>query len=449
MTDSSTTTASAIEIAAAVHRGAHTPVDVVRSVLQRVEAHVALGALHEVFAQEALAAAARLADRADLATLPLVGLPILIKDNVPVAGHPTRDGSQATSAEPASDDHEVVRRLRAAGVIIIGSTRVPELCIRASTGHHPQPMEPAARVRWIIWRLGGSGGRRHRAGRARRRRHGLDTYPGSEHRVVWHQAWSWCGASRSGLRLLGRHGRVRLPLATTVADAALVLSVMAAAPALASVAEPAAPLRIAVAFNTPSFLVRLHPTWRRALSATAGALREAGHSVKYTRFPYPVNPLPLFARWFAGVADDARGLDPDLLEPRTRRHVHLGRVAQRRGWMKPQDAERLAATTRQFFTQYDILLTPMLARTAPYARQWHRRSWLRNIWSNLRYASYAALCNMLGWPAASIPAGVDVAGGMPMAVQAVAPLGGEAALLGLAAQLERLRPWPRTAPAGE
>jgi len=53
---------------------------------------------------------------------------------------------------------------------------------------------------------------------------------------------------------------------------------------------------------------------------------------------------------------------------------------------------------------------------------------------------------MLGWPAASVPAGIDSVSGMPTAVQLVAAPSGEATIFGLAAQLERLRPWPRHAP---
>jgi amidase len=44
----------------------------------------------------------------------------------------------------------------------------------------------------------------------------------------------------------------------------------------------------------------------------------------------------------------------------------------------------------------------------------------------------------------SVPAGLDPRG-LPLAVQLVAPPGGEGQLLALAAQLEQLRPWPRVA----
>ena len=437
---------SAVEIVAAVHRGTLSPVETVRTALQRAEAHAALGALQELFADEALRVAGELARRSDLATLPLAGLPMLIKNNVSVAGYPVRDGSQATSTEPAAADHEVVRRLRTAGAIILGSTRVPELCIWATTDsafgitRNPwnQQFTPggssggsaAAVAAGIVPVAHGNDGMGSiRIPAANTGLFGIKPGRGVVPAEIGKDSWG--GVAENG------------PLATTVADAALVLSVMADRPTLAKIVEPAAPLRIAVAGNSPSFLVRLHPAWRHALDATADALREDGHHVQNTRFPYPLNPMPLFARWFAGAAADAADLDLHLLEPRTRRHVQLGLRAQRKGWVKARDAEFLSATARQFFTGYDVLLTPMLARAAPHAVEWHRRAWLSNIWSNLHYAPYAALWNVLGWPAASIPAGIDPRTGMPTAVQAVALPGGEALLLGLAAQIERLRPWPR------
>ena len=79
------------------------------------------------------------------------------------------------------------------------------------------------------------------------------------------------------------------------------------------------------------------------------------------------------------------------------------------------------------------------------ARAWAQLGWLANVWSNARYAPFAAPWNLAGWPAMTVPAGLDP-DGLPVAVQLVAPPGGEARLLAVAAQLERARPWPRTAP---
>jgi amidase len=58
--------------------------------------------------------------------LPLLGVPVAVKDDIDVAGQLTTYGSDALST-PAAKDAEVVSRLRAAGAVIIGKTNVPEL----------------------------------------------------------------------------------------------------------------------------------------------------------------------------------------------------------------------------------------------------------------------------------------------------------------------------------
>jgi amidase len=93
-----------------------------------------------------------------------------------------------------------------------------------------------------------------------------------------------------------------------------------------------------------------------------------------------------------------------------------------------------------------VLITPTLAMPPVQAARWGRRSWPRVFAANVRYAPYSAPWNHAGYPAVSVPAGVHPRTGTPLAVQLVAPDGGEQLLLGVAALLERLAPWPRVAP---
>ena len=114
---------------------------------------------------------------------------------------------------------------------------------------------------------------------------------------------------------------------------------------------------------------------------------------------------------------------------------------------EPVDSHR--AVVEAFFGDYDLLITPTLATPGPKAIEWHRKSWFANIWSNIRYAPFQATWNLLGWPAASVPAGWHSTADVPLGVQLVAPpredAAGEALILGVALQLERLRPWQRIA----
>src|SRR5918999_930425 len=119
---------TATEIAAAVRAGDATAHEVTRAHLDRISAiDGELGAFVRVRADAALDEAAAIDARADRAELPLAGVPIGIKDNVPVAGEPMRRGSAATPDVPQENDHPLVGRLRAAGAVIVGSTNLPEL----------------------------------------------------------------------------------------------------------------------------------------------------------------------------------------------------------------------------------------------------------------------------------------------------------------------------------
>src|SRR5699024_7453583 len=168
----------------------------------------------------------------------------------------------------------------------------------------------------------------------------------------------------------------------------------------------------------------------------------AGHHMVLAKFPYPKNPAPMFARWFAGAANDARYLDADLLELRTRVHAQIGEGMLQAGLVRGEDAHDSAAQAGRLLRGAAVLLPPALADFAPRAERGRNKSCATNFWVNTAYAPFAAPWTMIGWPAASIPAGVDVATGLPLAVQAVAKPGGEKLLLDLAAQFEALHPWP-------
>ncbi|MDT0440925.1 amidase family protein, partial [Streptomyces doudnae] len=108
--------------------GAVTSDELVRQSLRAITASQStLNAFRVVLTEQALADAAK-ADTARAAgkQLPLLGIPIAVKDDVDVAGVPTRFGTDG-STRVASADAEVVRRLKAAGAVIVGKTNTCEL----------------------------------------------------------------------------------------------------------------------------------------------------------------------------------------------------------------------------------------------------------------------------------------------------------------------------------
>jgi len=441
---------TATEIAAGVRSGALSAKDVVAEAMARIAANdQQLGAFQVVRAEKAEAEAAEVAGRSDLAQLPLAGVPIAIKDNVQVAGEPMRNGSPLTSDEPQSADHPVVARLRAAGAVIVGITRVPELCVFAVT----DSAFGITRNPWDLSRTpGGSSGGSAAAVAAglvpvAHAADGMGSIripagccglvgikPGGGVVPAHLGPNDWYGMAENG------------PLATTVADAALVLSVMAARPELAEVHEPDRTLRIGVSTRPPINGVRPDIEHLRAVVRTVRRLEAAGHHVERVDPPYPKNPLPVLARWFAGTALDAEGLDRSQLDPAVRAHAALGDRALAHNLVKDTDRDAFRAQLADYFADLDLLITPTLANPPIEAARWGQRPWPRVFAANARYAPYPAPWNYAGYPAASVPAGVHPRTGTPLAVQLVAPDGGEQLLLSVAALLERLAPWPRLAP---
>ena len=438
---------TATEIAAAVRSGDLDPVEVVREALLRISSEGgALGAFQVVRGEKAVAEALSLSQRSDLSTLPLAGVPIAIKDNIPVAGEPMRDGSQATSAVPQTTDHVLVRRLREAGAIVVGITAVPELCVFGATdsafGITRNPWDTrytpggssggsaaAVAAGLVPIAHGNDGMGSIRIPSANCGLFGLKPGAGVVPQDIGIDAWF--GMSENG------------PLATTVADAALMLSVMSGRTFEA--VEPATPLRIAIAAKPSSPLAKLDPEWARGLAETAAALKAEGHTVTEVDFPYKTGTIPLLARWTAGTATDADGLDAAKLEPRIRTHARIGRLL--RGQVKQKHVDAQVTAAESFFADFDLLITPTLAQSAPEAIEWSKKSWLANMIANVSYAPYPSVWNFVGWPAASVPAGFHAQNTRPLAVQLVTPPGGEALIISVATQLERVRPWPRTAPA--
>ncbi|MET7683234.1 amidase family protein [Streptomyces sp. NPDC005423] len=438
---------TAAEIAAAVRERRATPREVVAEHLARIERlDGRVGAFRVVRAEAALAEADALAGRSDLAELPLAGVPLAVKDNLAVRGESNRVGSAATPDTPAGEDHVTVARLRAAGAVVVGLTNVPELCVFGTT----EGAYGTARNPWDLSRTAGgsSGGSAAAVAagmvpialgndgmgslRIPAANCGLVTIkPGSGTVPAGISDGDWFGMSENG------------PLATTVEDARLMLSVLAGTEFVRH-DEPAA-RRVAVSVRSPLLGVAVGKPYTAAAQEAARLLAGAGHRVLRADPPYPPSlSTTSLAHWTAGTSVDAASLDPSALARRTRVHAALGRrfVA---GVRKGRSRELLRGRLEPFFTEHDVLLTPTLARRSPKAGPWHERGWLRNVLANTAYSPMTPPWNLTGRPAMSVPFGT-LPSGAPCAVQLVGRPGSEAELLDLAEQLERLRPWQRTAP---
>jgi len=444
--------ASAKQIARAVRRGDTSATAVVADHLDHIRvADPVVNAFRVVRGFEAAAEAEIVDDQPELGSLPLAGVPIAVKENTPVTGVPTWHGSAAVREPVADADHEVVRRLRGAGAIVLGTTRMPEMGIFATTDDDTA----VTRNPWRTDRTaGGSSGGSAAAVAAGMvpLAHGNDGLgsvripaaccglvgikPGRGVVPSKMGATDWFGLVEHGI------------LATTVSDAATGFAVLAG-----RASEPLVPpgrLRVAVSVRSPVLGVRADAGSRRALASTARVLVGLGHDAVRTDPVYPASTgFRGVVTWFAAAYRDAEeaGVDVSALQPRNRRHVALGAHAWRRGLVREDDRTAFRDRCRDWFAtgSYDVLVTPALAGPPPAAAQWSTRSWAANMLTCIRYAPYAAAWNFAGFPAVVVPAGTRE-DGLPSAVQLVGPPGSELLLLAVAGQLELSAPWRRYAP---
>lgn len=437
----------ALAIARAVQDGKVSPVEVVQAHLAQIDRlEPRIRAFQVVLADQALAEARSLAARSGLAGLPLAGVPVAVKDNVDVAGVPTRHGSAATPAAAAPADDELVRRLRAAGCVIIGKTQMPELAIWPFT--EPEAYH-AGRNPWDTGRtpggstggggaalaagmaalaLGSDGGGSIRIPAACCGVVGLKPGPGVVP-LAGGMHSHWCGMTVFG------------PLARTVGDAAAALDVLAGTAARATPAGPERPLRIAYCAAAAAVGARLAEPVRAAVEDTAAALGEAGHQVVRARPPIPASlGLRFMPRWLAGIAQDAADLPAGALEERTATMVRRGERMARK--VKPASADPFAARAARWISGFDALIMPTLTRPAAPVGNWAGKGWFRTAFSVGNWVCTTPW-NLAGLPAISVPA---PGGELPVGIQIVAGAGGENMIVSIAAELERLRPWPQLAP---
>jgi len=442
---------------------------VTEACLDRIaERDPALNAFSVVLAGEARAQAARLdADRA--AGNPsgaLHGVPVAIKEELDVAGCVTTFGGRANST-PAAHDGEVVRRLRAAGAVVIGKTRMPEFGQWPFTesvdgGHTHNPWDPtrtpggssggtavAVAAGMVPVGIGGDGGGSIRIPAACCGIFGLKPERGRVTSAPMEHLW-WA---------LGTAG----PLSRTVLDSAIVYDVIRGAtpndrysapdPATTfteAVRTPVARLRVGWSTRPVTRGLRPDPQHVQAVRDTAQLLADMGHDVHEVDPRYPDPTLAFVPQFFAGVRAEADLVEQfSHLERRTRQVYRLGAWVGRPVLERALRAgERVAEKANRVFDHVDVLLTPTIAHRPGQIGRLDRGGPVTAALRSMQMIAYTALWNVTGNPAASVPAGMGD-DGLPLAVQLVGRRSEETTLLGLAAQLEELRPWQMPAMRAE
>ena len=458
--------AGAAKQAEMVRAGEVSPRELVQLCLDRIERlDPQLNSFRKVLAEKALLEAEQAEARLKSGEeRPLLGVPVAIKDEVDVAGEINTHGTDAF-AEPAKQDSEVVRRLRAAGAIVVGLTLLPEMAIcgfteSATYGVTRNPWNPqrspggssggsaaAVAAGLVPIASAGDGGGSIRLPAASCGLFGLKPQRGrislAPHREFWN------GLSVNGC------------LSRNVVDTALWLDITAGGseepgapqPPRRSFVEAARtpPGKLRVAWSTKPPRAAAPPTVdgivRDAVAEMAGVLSGLGHDVAERDPDWGGVGNNITPRFLRGVSDSiAEVPHPERLERRTRGFGRLGRMLpeglfQRALAGRDADAARINA----IFDSYDVLMTPVMGGTAIPVRRWEGQGALRTVLGMSRFYPYCIPWNHLGNPAMSVPAGI-APDGMPLAVQIVGRPGDEATLLSLAAQIETERPWAGNRP---
>jgi amidase len=453
---------SAADLVRRIAAGDATARDAVEASLARIERrNPAVNAFSVVLADRARADADRLdADRAAGGPLgPLHGVPVAIKEEIDVAGCVTTFGGRGNST-PATEDGEVVRRLRQAGAVVVGKTRMPEFgqwpftesvdggITRNPWDHGRTPggssggSAVAVALGMVPVAIGGDGGGSIRIPAACCGLFGLKPTRGRVTSAPTSHLW-WA---------LGTTG----PLSRTVLDSALVYDVIrgnvagdmftAPEPSTSFIAAAGTdPGRLRIGWSVKSVMrgVRPAPEHVAAVEETARLLTGLGHEVREVDPDYPDATLAFIPQFLAGVRAEADAVEHhDRLEPRTRLVCQLGRPVGRGVVDRVMAAgERVAQRANRVFDDVDVLLTPTVPGRPRRVGVLTGTRPVRVALASTRMIAWTSLWNVTGNPAASVPAGLG-ADGLPLAVQLVGRIGDEPTLLGVAAQLERTRPWP-------
>jgi amidase len=385
--------------------------------------------------------------------LPLLGVPIAIKDDVDVAGELTTWGTAAHGPAKVRDA-DVVRRLRGAGAIVIGKTNVPEMTIWPFT---ESATFGVTRNPWDLTRSpGGSSGGTAAAVAAGLAPFGLGSDGGGSIRTPA----TWCGLygikpQRDRVPLAPHDDAwqgliVNGPITRTVEDAVLFLDVTAATPLRDGgfvAAAARTPVRLRIAFSTKSPLglaARVGTEQRGAVTEAVALLRSLGHHVVERAPDYAAMAAGwnVMARYLRGIHDDVATMPhPDRLEPRTRSMARAGsRISDRRIATVRAREVALTARVNAIFDDADVVLTPGTATGPPRVGAFTKRGAFVTVNATMGRSPFQAIFNATGQPAAVVPWGLDGTG-LPTSIQLVGRPSDEATLLALSAQIEEAHPW--------
>ncbi len=457
----------ATALAIAIRRKSLSPVELVDALFERIAKLNPVLKAFIVLTEEAARDQARRAEQAVMAgdaLGPLHGVPVTIKDFIDVAGLATTYGSHIFKDNVVARDAVVVERVRAAGAIVIGKTTAPDFGWKATGDSR---LTGDARNPWSLAHTPGGSS----AGAAASVAAGLGPLAvGTDGAGSIRVPASFCGI----VGFKASYGRVPQPgqspaqtshtgpMARTVADAALLLKVLAGPVGCDPVTLPMPPedypalldagiagRRIAYSPDL-GFATGIDPEVAARCHEAALALADAGAIVEEAT-PNWGDPSPIMldmwpAIWAGRVGDRLEAfrdrLDPGLVActeeglrqpPETFVRAQMRRVT----WCEQ---------TYRFFERYDFLLTPSVAVPALEIGRLQPRGAREHPWNWLSWAPFSFPFNLAWNPAITVPAG-HADDGRPIGLQIVGRRLDDTGVLQAAAAFEQIRPWAQLRPA--
>jgi len=449
---------TATELVDAFRRKTLSPVDVTAAVLKRIEAlnpvFNAFNLVSENALSEARASEARW--RAGQPKGLLDGVPVSIKDLLLTQGWPTLRGSKTIDPKgPWNDDAPATARLREHGAVLLGKTTTPEFGWKGVTD---SPLTGITRNPWNKAKTpGGSSGGAAAAVAAGMGPLAVGTDGGGSIRIpcgftgIFGIKASFGRVPAWPLSPFGTVAHVG-PMTRSVADAALMLNVLALPDARDWHALPYEPrdwrtgldqgvADLRIAYSPDLGYAKVDKEIREIVGKAVAVFEDLGAKVE-EKNPGFEDPAPLFmTHWFSGAAFLLRGIPKDkrkLIDPGLLEMAAQGEKVSAHEILEAQlKRAALGAHMNLFHRDYDLLVTPTLAIPAFDAGKEVADRMLQSRWTD--WTPFSFPFNLTQQPAASIPCGLTAAG-LPVGLHLVGPRYADALVLRAARAFETVRP---------
>ncbi|MFE7528715.1 amidase [Kitasatospora sp. NPDC057542] len=393
---------------------------------------------------------------------PLWGVPTYLKDNVDLRGLPTAMGSEAYRARPARRNARFTDQFLSTGLAVLGKTRLPEFGLNASTEF------AAAQPVRNPWKPSHSAGASSGGSAALVASGVVPIAHANDGGGSIRIPAACCGLvglkpTRGRLVTNAQGGKLPIDLVT---DGVLTRSVRDTAAFLAAAerhrSNPGLPplglvegpggqrLRIGLVVDSP--IAKTDEPTRQVVEETAARLEAMGHQVEPTTLPFGEEFSRDFVAYWGYIAWAIAATGRLLIDPSFRAGKLDGlTTGLRRRFRKefPQTPAVLRRLRRaegvyaRIFRNHDVILSPVLAHTAPPIGHLSPNVDFDELMDRLmRYVAFTPVNNVTGGPGIALPAG-SAPSGLPIGVHLSAAHGQERLLLELAFALEAERPWRR------